>query len=220
MNNKINYKEYLKSEYWLLVKSQVHKRDDYKCVKCESEKNLCVHHRTYEFIGSENLDELVTLCKKCHYSFHKTFPNQNYNYYVSRKRCAELTEKKEKDKMLCVEFIENNIDDFFSILESVERSNYIKFKLFKTEISNIIKNRFEVGTFIYYFMEYFDLVYIFSCGKEFKENYNFPKKIDIEHNIILVRKDFYRKHIDDLCMAGSTYHVESIDIRTVFDQFK
>lgn len=40
-------------------------RDNFKCVKCGSDKNICIHHQNG---FSNNLDDLTTLCRKCHAS--------------------------------------------------------------------------------------------------------------------------------------------------------
>ena len=69
--NKIDYKKYLKSDYWKGIKKQIHERDEYKCRLCNSEENICVHHRTYKNLGNEKLEDLITLCEKCHKNYHK-----------------------------------------------------------------------------------------------------------------------------------------------------
>jgi 5-methylcytosine-specific restriction endonuclease McrA len=50
----------------------VFKRDGYKCHKCGNEKNIQCHHLTYEnlFHEEKHLDDLITLCKKCHKKIH------------------------------------------------------------------------------------------------------------------------------------------------------
>jgi len=55
-------------EEWLVVRTQVLKRDNYTCVNCKKTGGrLHVHHiipRSEE--GTDELDNLVTLCAKCH----------------------------------------------------------------------------------------------------------------------------------------------------------
>ncbi|MGL5752631.1 MAG: HNH endonuclease [Paraclostridium sp.] len=67
-----NYREYLKSNEWKEIKNLVLKRDGNKCIKCGSSNNLQIHHTTYVniFNESENLDDLITLCSKCHMEEH------------------------------------------------------------------------------------------------------------------------------------------------------
>lgn len=38
-------------------------RDNFRCVKCGSDKNICIHHKNG---FSNNLEDLTTLCRKCH----------------------------------------------------------------------------------------------------------------------------------------------------------
>jgi predicted HNH restriction endonuclease len=38
---------------------------------CRSAKNLSVHHITYENIGFEKMDDLISVCKECHKKLHE-----------------------------------------------------------------------------------------------------------------------------------------------------
>jgi len=67
---KSDYDKYLKSKAWQKLKQQAIDRD--KCCRlCSSTKYLHVHHRKYSRFGSESVDDLTTLCRKCHDMFHK-----------------------------------------------------------------------------------------------------------------------------------------------------
>jgi hypothetical protein len=65
------YAEYLQSEHWQTIRLEVLKRDGDHCRVCNSEDRLEVHHRTYERLGCEDLEDLMTLCHDCHETFHK-----------------------------------------------------------------------------------------------------------------------------------------------------
>lgn len=70
----INYKEYIKSEEWKNKRKEVLKRDKFKCRLCSakgSEYNLHVHHNSYNNLGNEPLEDLITLCKSCHEKHHR-----------------------------------------------------------------------------------------------------------------------------------------------------
>jgi len=41
-----------------------------KCGICNATSDLHVHHKTYENIGKESDEDLIVLCKSCHYKFH------------------------------------------------------------------------------------------------------------------------------------------------------
>jgi 5-methylcytosine-specific restriction endonuclease McrA len=59
------------SREWAILKRQVHTRDEYRCRLCgRSDVALHVHHSTYENYAKERLEDLITLCAKCHSHFH------------------------------------------------------------------------------------------------------------------------------------------------------
>lgn len=66
------YSLFLKSKYWKKVRKTVLTRDGFMCRKCGYKKKLQVHHLSYEHHNYEHLhlDDLITLCKKCHESLH------------------------------------------------------------------------------------------------------------------------------------------------------
>jgi 5-methylcytosine-specific restriction endonuclease McrA len=66
------YPEFLKSDYWFMVRDLVKARDNHTCVVCGSKKWLDVHHKTYKhhFAEHKHLEILVTLCRKCHKAEH------------------------------------------------------------------------------------------------------------------------------------------------------
>ena len=54
-------------EGWATIRAGVLKRDKYCCYRCEVKTNLSVHHiLPRERGGSENMNNLITLCYKCH----------------------------------------------------------------------------------------------------------------------------------------------------------
>lgn len=73
------YAECLQSEEWLDLREQVLRRDKYRCtVTGKASKPgdpLQVHHLTYERLGCEPLDDLVTVCRSQHEKLHgRRFP--------------------------------------------------------------------------------------------------------------------------------------------------
>ena len=62
-----SYKRYLKSDKWDTIRNAVIERDNYQCAICSSPDNLHVHHLTYENVVNEKDEDLVTLCKGCHF---------------------------------------------------------------------------------------------------------------------------------------------------------
>lgn len=53
---------------------EVMERDDFKCQKCGTPKNLTIHHK--EFVRDNpskiyDKDNCITLCRKCHTKLHQ-----------------------------------------------------------------------------------------------------------------------------------------------------
>lgn len=65
-----HYREYLQSEAWKAKRKAALIRDGLRCQLCGHEKNLHVHHITYDRIYDEDLDDLITLCNECHSRLH------------------------------------------------------------------------------------------------------------------------------------------------------
>lgn len=65
-----DYREYLESPHWHLVRAAAIVKADYRCQLCNSPDNLQVHHRTYERRGEEKLSDVTVLCRDCHRKFH------------------------------------------------------------------------------------------------------------------------------------------------------
>lgn len=72
LRKKMPYVDFLKSDYWKQVRKLVLKRDGRMCVICRETKQLDIHHDTYKNHGDEmnHLDDLMTLCRKCHKEHH------------------------------------------------------------------------------------------------------------------------------------------------------
>jgi len=66
---RIRYHEYLSSEKWLQIREAVISRSNGACERCGS-KAEHVHHKTYENLGNEKLQDLEALCLPCHHQEH------------------------------------------------------------------------------------------------------------------------------------------------------
>ena len=68
----VNYHDYIKSDAWQRVRREALKRDGYVCQQCGTGKNLEVHHINYEHLGQDGeLNDVITLCRKCHVKVHE-----------------------------------------------------------------------------------------------------------------------------------------------------
>jgi len=65
---------------WKARRKEIMERDHNRCVICQSEDNLQVHHRQYHFSGILNAFKnpweydnnlMITLCKNCHQHGHR-----------------------------------------------------------------------------------------------------------------------------------------------------
>lgn len=74
------YAEYLQSYEWLDLRERVLQRDRYRCtVTGKAAKTgdlLQVHHLTYERVGCELMEDLITVCRSAHEQIHgRSFSN-------------------------------------------------------------------------------------------------------------------------------------------------
>ena len=65
------HEQYLQSEWWKKTREERLRMDGYRCSWCGSEKDLNVHHFSYDYLGCEDAKDLITLCEDCHQRLHK-----------------------------------------------------------------------------------------------------------------------------------------------------
>ena len=69
------YDSYCKSDHWKQKVQEFLEFWDYCCAvcNCRAEKNkpLDVHHRRYENLHNEKINDCIVLCRKCHKRHHK-----------------------------------------------------------------------------------------------------------------------------------------------------
>lgn len=63
------YEEYLLTAHWKHFSRETIKFYK-KCIICDSEKELKVHHKSYSNRGRETFNDVICLCDKCHSKFH------------------------------------------------------------------------------------------------------------------------------------------------------
>lgn len=68
---KLDYYEYLQTEEWKIKRNQRLKIDNYTCQNCGIHTNLQVHHLDYSTIFNESMNDLITMCKPCHFKLHE-----------------------------------------------------------------------------------------------------------------------------------------------------
>jgi len=142
------------------VKSYVLHRDEYKCQNCnKKEIVLNVHHLESRMTGTNNPDNLITLCKKCHEKYHqgeiklkikkyKGFKAETFMSII-RKRllnildCEETFgyETKMKRKKLRLE--KSHVNDAFCIAEGDTQERCLGYNIIQKRRNNrcLQKNR-------------------------------------------------------------------------------
>ena len=69
----VEYRTYLKSSEWRLLRKQALKRDSHRCVRCGYIGYLQVHHTNYHGIYENmnfTVDQLESVCDLCHTDIH------------------------------------------------------------------------------------------------------------------------------------------------------
>jgi len=71
--SKMSHDEYLETERWKRLRKKVLERD-IQCVLCGSNKNLQVHHKSYNHKGchawTKEAADCITVCRRCHKIIH------------------------------------------------------------------------------------------------------------------------------------------------------
>jgi 5-methylcytosine-specific restriction endonuclease McrA len=68
----------LKSDQWKVRRQLRLEKDSHNCNDCGKTATQ-VHHLTYERIGNEHLDDLLSLCERCHAARHGEAANRISN---------------------------------------------------------------------------------------------------------------------------------------------
>ena len=64
------YDDYLLTEHWAIVRTEMVRRAKYRCKVCDATGLLNVHHVTYEHLWFEYAADLKVLCDACHRKAH------------------------------------------------------------------------------------------------------------------------------------------------------
>ncbi|WP_025025718.1 HNH endonuclease [Caldalkalibacillus mannanilyticus] len=107
------------------VKEAVLRRDSYHCYICENDKELEVHHVLPRRLGGNHeLDNLVTLCKRC----HRHIETGNVTHAISK--CFENAKKhyglktyKEKVRLSKIEQLSYFYNEMESLYKKLVESN-------------------------------------------------------------------------------------------------
>lgn len=65
------YLAYLNSSSWRITRNRALALAGHQCERCQTKRDLQVHHKTYERLGREWDQDLEVLCDNCHGSHHE-----------------------------------------------------------------------------------------------------------------------------------------------------
>jgi DNA-directed RNA polymerase subunit RPC12/RpoP len=60
------YRIYLHTRHWKAKKAEALEHYGNECGRCGSKRDLDVHHKTYENLGCESMEDLSIRCRYCH----------------------------------------------------------------------------------------------------------------------------------------------------------
>ena len=106
-NRLVSYESYIRSCAWQDKRKQRLAIDDFKCQMCGNKENLEVHHVTYDRLGNESMDDLITLCERCHTKVHSAqslawcfnhhrYPNKGIEKWVKGKERRARNKRKNR----------------------------------------------------------------------------------------------------------------------------
>lgn len=75
-----NYQSYLISDVWRQKRERVIERDGHQCRYCMADAPLDVHHKSYRYIYKERIEDLLTLCRKCHKNLHRLIQENSFEH--------------------------------------------------------------------------------------------------------------------------------------------
>lgn len=69
-SRKIEYNDYLNSVKWKTFRQEVLIFYGNRCILCDSQFKIEIHHKHYRTFGNETIQDVVPLCQKCHRKHH------------------------------------------------------------------------------------------------------------------------------------------------------
>lgn len=80
---RIPYKEYIGAphSHWIELRNKRYAMDGFRCVFCRVDLPVWgfqTHHITYDRLGHESLEDIVTTCNSCHEKFHSAWKYAEY----------------------------------------------------------------------------------------------------------------------------------------------
>lgn len=77
------YEQYLRTARWHSTRNRALARARYQCERCQVNRQLQVHHLSYERLGDEANEDLQVLCRGCHPGHHVNEVTVNRSVYLA-----------------------------------------------------------------------------------------------------------------------------------------
>lgn len=87
------YEQYLRTDHWRARRNRALKLATYRCQRCTDNRNLQVHHLSYDRLGEELDDDLQVLCRGCHLGHHVAEATPHRSVYLAIVSAALKVEK-------------------------------------------------------------------------------------------------------------------------------
>lgn len=85
------YQRYLKSKSWEQKKEEHFcNPDNSYCQACYTFKRIQIHHKTYQNVGYEKPEDMVSLCGRCHRDCHKFMSMQLTDEFVKKRQNGDI----------------------------------------------------------------------------------------------------------------------------------
>lgn len=74
---RVNYRQYIVSAEWKRFRIRKLVSVNYRCERCKTRKAREIHHKHYNTLGHESLEDTEALCRPCHSANTKTVRLRN-----------------------------------------------------------------------------------------------------------------------------------------------
>lgn len=87
----VTYLDYLQGENWNIIREEVLKRDNFRCLICNLAAEQ-VHHLKYskDILEGKNCSMLISVCRSCHYKCHHDYNGNKLGPKDSSKKTMRL----------------------------------------------------------------------------------------------------------------------------------
>ncbi len=115
------YELYLQSDHWAVCREYVLDTSP-RCVNCDADTYLNIHHRRYDCRAFESPECLTTLCRGCHRTFHEKRSVRPTHFGLSQQAWPQKFDELAGAASLGREVVASTIQEFNDLLaDLVER---------------------------------------------------------------------------------------------------